>query len=129
MTVYAADRAAFLQASKTLKIENDYAPVVSLSLEPDLTGIVRGSVLDDAEPGKPLPGAHVHIIGYESEAVVTGDTGDFTLKAHAAEGQQVKLAAACDGYDPFLDWRQANSMPTEIHLVRSKTRRFPSVSH
>jgi hypothetical protein len=129
LTVYAADRAAFLQASKTLKLENDYAPVVSLSLEPDLSATIHGSVLDDAESGKPVAGAHVHIVGYETEAVVTGDTGDFTLKAHAADGQQVKLAAACEGYDPFLDWRQAGSMPAEIHLGRSKSRRPPLVSH
>jgi hypothetical protein len=129
LTVYAADRSAFLRGSETLKLENDYAPAVSLSLEPDLSATINGSVLDDAEPGKPVAGAHIHIVGHESEGVVTTSTGDFTLKAHAADGQQVKLAVACEGYEPFFDWRQAGSMPTEIRLVRDKGRRSHSVSH
>lgn len=77
LTVYAADRTAFLRASETLKLANDYAPVINLSLEPDLSATIHGSVLDIAGPGKPLAGAHVHILGYEREAVVTSDTGDF----------------------------------------------------
>jgi hypothetical protein len=99
LTIYVADHTAFLQASKTLKLENDYAPVVSLSLEPDASAMIRGSVLDDAEPGKPVAGAHIHIVGYESETVVTRDTGDFTRR-HPAEAEfraGARLAWACTG--------------------------------
>jgi hypothetical protein len=129
VTVYAVDNTAFLQANQSLKLDRDYAPAVSLTLEPDTSAMIRGSVLDNGEPGSPVAGAHIHVVGYEGETVVTGDSGDFILKAHAADGQQVKIAAACVGYDPFLDWRQAGSMPTEIHLTRDRNRRPVRISH
>ncbi len=117
LTVFATDRTAFLQASQSIHLGGDYAPAVELPLQPDASAILHGSVIDDSSHA-PIAGALVHVVGYDNESVVTGRTGDFTLKTHAAEGQQVKIAAVCEGYQPFLDWSMASSLPAEIRLVR-----------
>jgi hypothetical protein len=81
---------SFLQGSSTLRIEKDYFPQVTIQLEPLPSVDVRGMVEDG--DGHPIEGARVWVLGYD-QVVTTGETGSFSLPAHAADGQQIALVA------------------------------------
>ena len=95
LTIYATVRAAFLVGQSQVLLAVDHHPSVTVKLIRDQTATIRGIVSDSQ--GRSLSGVRVHIVGYASEAVITGEDGNFVLAAHAAEGQQVELHAEKSG--------------------------------
>jgi hypothetical protein len=77
---------------------------------------VRGIVAD--ESGKGIAGALVSVVGYQNEAVKTTEGGNFTLPAHAADGQQVLLHAEKEGHEAANQWHPAGDFPATITLKR-----------
>ena len=61
-------------------------------------------------------GATVSVIGYDSEAQVTKASGNFSLPAHATDGQQVQLHAEKAGYHAANSWCPAGDTPCTILL-------------
>lgn len=87
---YASVKSSFLSGNSTLVLANDYFPMVTIQLNSDASASLRGVVVD--EHGAAVARAEVSIVGY-SDVVVTNETGNFLLPAHAAEGQIVQVRA------------------------------------
>ena len=96
LTIYASKDIAFLTGQTNLTLGNDSNPTVTINLKRDNTAKVKGQVVDSRNLA--VVGARVFVIGYESEAVVTKDGGNFDLPAHAAVGQKVTVHAEKKGY-------------------------------
>jgi hypothetical protein len=117
MQMYASIPAAFLTGRAELELKDDYSPVVTIPLGKDTSAMVRGIVVD--ESNNPLDGAHVVVVGYDSEGVITKPGGNFSLAAHKADGQQVQIFAFKDGYAAGPpEWHQAGDHPVTIVLHR-----------
>ncbi len=116
LTVYATVAAAFLAGRREVDLAGDRNPAVILQLAKDAAATVRGIVVDGQ--GKAVAGARVSVIGYETEAVVTGTGGNFVLAAHAASGQQVQLHVEKPGYAAVNQWHPAGDEPVTLVLER-----------
>jgi imidazolonepropionase-like amidohydrolase len=64
--------------------------VITVNLKRDDSATVRGQVIDAGKRGVVVVRVFV---GYESEAIITKDGGNFELPAHAAAGQTTLFAA------------------------------------
>lgn len=115
LTLYASVRSAFLSGGQEVEL-SDRNLSVAIQLAKDTTATIRGIVVD--ESGKAIAGARVSVIGYESEAVLTAEGGNFSLPAHAADGQQVQLHAEKGGYQAANEWHPAGDHPVTIVLER-----------
>ncbi|MEK7409033.1 MAG: carboxypeptidase-like regulatory domain-containing protein [Acidobacteriota bacterium] len=115
LTLYASVPSAFLAGRRDLQLE-DRNPSIVIQLAKDTTAKIRGIVVDQS--GKAIVGARVSVIGYESEVVLTAEGGNFSLAAHAADGQQVQLHAEKAGHRPANEWRPAGDHPITIVLQR-----------
>jgi hypothetical protein len=87
-----------------------------MSLKRDDSARVRGRVIDAGNRG--VAGVHVFVVGYESEAIITKEGGNFELPAHAATGQTTLLAAEKNGYRPLRQYYPAVDKPAELTLER-----------
>jgi len=114
LTIYAEVPSAFLSAKTVIQLANDYSPAAQVRLEHDTSAHIRGSVVDDK--GNPVPGVQVTVAGYETEAVFTGDLGQFDLAAHASEGQEVELLIFKKGLGGGSQWAMAGNQPATITL-------------
>jgi len=90
VTFYASVKGAFLSGNSTLVLEKDYFPTVQIQLGRDTSAKLWGTVVDDSR--RSVAGAQVSIAGY-SDIAVTDVMGNFTLPAHAADGQIVVVRA------------------------------------
>jgi hypothetical protein len=108
---------AFLSGTVDVDLADDLYVAVQLRLEHDRSARIRGQVVD--RKGIPVLGAQVSIVGYGSEAVTTGTLGQFDLPAHAADGEQVQIAAFKKGMAATSEWEQAGQQPATIVLSRN----------
>jgi hypothetical protein len=88
LTLFASVDDAFLSGSSTLQLAADYYPSTTIQLSADISAIIRGTVID--EGNRLVAGATVSVEGYSDE-VATDRMGNFSLPAHAAQGQIVQL--------------------------------------
>jgi len=114
--VYATREGAFLTGRVEVTLSNDYNPSVSIKLSRVDSAIVRGQIVDGKNHA--IAGARVFVVGYESEMFITKDGGNFTLPAHAAVDEQVKLYAEKSGYRPTTQWHPAGDHPAVVVLER-----------
>jgi hypothetical protein len=68
--------------------------------------------------GRAVAGARVSVAGYEAEAVITKEGGNFELPAHAAVKQQVRLHAEKRGAGVADLHIQAGGEPAILQLKR-----------
>jgi hypothetical protein len=94
VTFSAAVKDEFLKGNSTLILSNDYYPTVTITLVPDTSAKVRGVVVDDKTTA--VFGATVSVAGYP-DVVLTDKQGNFSLPAHAGNGQVVEIRAEKDG--------------------------------
>ena len=90
VTIYASIDSEFLTGSATTKLDDSYYPVVTIYLAADASAKLQGTVVDRHR--RAVAGARVSIVG-RNEAVTTNEIGAFSLDAHAAVGQVVRLRA------------------------------------
>jgi hypothetical protein len=102
VTFYASKDDAFQKGQTPLVLGDDHNLTVMVTLANDRAAKVIGSV-----------------IGYDSEAQVTKTSGNFSLPAHATDGQQVQLHAEKTGYHAANSWCPAGDTPCTILLQRN----------
>jgi hypothetical protein len=117
ITIYAKIENSSLQGKANLRLETDRNPSIVVSLEPDESAIVRGTVEDDS--GHALRGVDVSVVGYGNEHVTTSESGSFILRAHAADGHTVRLHAEAPDYQP-LDQDQPAGTTSAILVLHGK---------
>ena len=93
VVLFASVESAFLTGNSTVVLSQDYYPTTTIQLTSDTSARVRGVVVD--EHRRSVAGAHVSITGYP-DSTVTDQMGNFTLAAHAADGQIVQVRAQKD---------------------------------
>lgn len=90
LKLFASKKSAFLTGSSTLVLDKDYFPALEIQLSQDTAAIIRGDVVDERR--KSVAGARVSISG-SADFATTDQMGNFSLPAHAADGQVVRLRA------------------------------------
>jgi hypothetical protein len=116
VTFYASKDAAFQKGQTPLVLGDDHNPNVTVPLANSRTAKIIGIIEDDKQNA--ITGATVSVIGYDSEAQVTKTSGNFSLPAHATDGQQVQLHAEKTGYHAANSWCPAGDTPCTILLQR-----------
>src|SRR5262249_48484706 len=116
LTLYASIREQFLQGSRRLNLAADHNPAVEITLAKAATTTVRGLVTDAVS--RSISGAWVSVVGYDAEGSLTGPSGSFTLPAHCAAGEQVRLHVEKLGYRPVDQLHPAGDAPVTIVLDR-----------
>ena len=106
--------AASLTGSTTVPLDSAEVSATVLLTRRDVD--VSGRVQDEAE--RPLPGTTVAVVGHEAERVVTDRFGAFSLPAHTAHLQAVRVRAWRDGYEAREEWVYAGGLPAVIVLSR-----------
>jgi hypothetical protein len=115
LSIHASKKSAFLTGRTDLTLADDFNPAVIVDLRRD-EAKVRGQVIDAGKRG--VAGVRVFVAGYESEAIITKDGGNFELPAHAVAGQQTLLYAEKTGYRPARQYHPAGDVPAELILER-----------
>jgi len=118
LTIYASKKTAFLSGKQELKLGEDFNPAVTVQLQKETSTYIRGIVTD--ESGRSVAGARVSVIGHEGGSVVTQETGNFLLPAHAAEGQQIQLRVEKKLYEVVTQWHPAGSEPATVVIEKKK---------
>jgi hypothetical protein len=117
LTIYASRESAFLKAKPiTLTLSNDFNPTTTSQLEHDTSAKVRGQVVD--KKNHAVTGARVFVIGYETEAIITKEGGNFELPAHAAVDEKVTVHAEKTGYRGARRLHPAGDAPLIITLEK-----------
>jgi hypothetical protein len=116
LTIFALQKRDHLIGAHELQLSADYNPAVVIQLERDTSAKVRGQVVDSR--GRAVAGARVSVAGYEAEAVITKEGGNFEFPAHATVGQQVRLHAEKRGYGVADLHRPAGDEPAMLQLNR-----------
>lgn len=116
LSVFALKESAFLIGKADFSLGNDSNPAIVINLKRDDSARVRGQVVD--KKNRAISGARVFVVGYEAEAIVTKDGGNFELPAHAALNQQVLLHAEKSGYPAAKLWHPAGDTPAVLPLER-----------
>jgi hypothetical protein len=118
--VYATIADAFLTGHTDIELNGDYSPVTTIQLSKNTSARIMGMIVD--EDNNPLEGAHVGVVGYDSEGVTTKLGGNFSLFAHKADGQQVRLFAFKPGYmSGPPEWHMAGDHPVIIVLNQQRS--------
>ncbi|MFZ0479344.1 MAG: hypothetical protein WAL71_09355 [Terriglobales bacterium] len=84
----------FLKGNSMFILAGDYYPTVTIPLVADTSAKVRGVVVDEGMAA--VFGAAVSVAGYP-DVVLTDKHGNFSLPAHAGNGQLVEVRAEKDG--------------------------------
>lgn len=116
LTFYAEVPGTFQRGSTELVLADDYNLTVTIKLTIDTSGTLRGNVVDEHKHA--ISGASVNVVGYEKEAVVTGNSGNFELPAHAAIGQQVQLHVEHNEFEPLDQGHPVSQTPATIVLIK-----------
>lgn len=116
LTIYASVESAFLAGKSEVQLGEDRNPIVSIRLRADTSASVRGIIIDAA--GNGVSGARVMVAGYDSEAVFTGTGGSFSLPAHAANRQIVRVHAQKNGYAAANEDCPAGDSPVTIVMTK-----------
>jgi len=115
-TIYASIESAFLMGKSEVHLGTDLNPTVTIHLRADTGASLRGIVVDDS--GNGVSGARVVVVGYEKEGIVTGVDGSFSLPAHAASGQMVRVHVQMNGYGAANQDCPAGDSPTTIVVTK-----------
>jgi amino acid transporter len=116
LSFFASKESAFLTGRTDLTLRDDYNPAVTVSLRHNDAAKVRGQVVDGTNHA--IVGARVFVVGYESEALITKEGGNFELPAHAALNQQILLHAEKSGYPAVKLWHPAGDAPAVLSLKK-----------
>jgi hypothetical protein len=116
LTIYATVESAFWSGKTDVQLTSEFNPNITVQLAAGVNAQVRGIVQDQA--GRALAGATVSVVGYGSEAFTTKSDGNFTLPAHAADGQQVQLHAEKPGYEAANLDHPAGRLPATLVLEK-----------
>jgi hypothetical protein len=116
LTVYAIVENAFWSGKSEVQLAGEYNPNITIQLTAGENAQVRGIVQDQVQHA--LEGAMVSVVGYGPEAVTTKADGNFTLPAHAADGQQVELHAEKPGYQAVNQDHPAGRHPATLMLEK-----------
>jgi hypothetical protein len=103
----------FLHGHAQLRLANDLRPGLRVELQKELAR-VAGLVVDEAD--RPVEGARVFVVGRPGAAYWTGGDGQFSLAAHAAEGETVHLRADKPGYRPAEEYPYGGERSVRITL-------------
>lgn len=114
LEIFASQEDSSLIGKSELQLDRDYNPAVTIQLTRNEYK-VRGQVVDRNE--RAIAGARVFVVGYETEAVITKEGGNFELPAHAAVNQSVLLYAEKDGL-AIKQVHQAGDYPAILKLTR-----------
>jgi hypothetical protein len=115
VVVRAERPSAYERARDSLTLGADANPTLTLRLRADRSASVHGAVVDDARG--PVAGARVWVEGHEGEAVLTDASGRFTLPAHAADEQPVRVRAVKHGVGVADLHPRAGRHPVELPLL------------
>lgn len=96
LTIFATKESAFLKGEAPLTLDKEVNPALTINLKRDVSAKVRGQIVDSKNRG--IAGVKVFVVGYDIEAVMTKEGGNFELPAHAAIDQQVLVHAEKTGY-------------------------------
>jgi hypothetical protein len=116
LTIFARQENATWRGSHEMQLNNDYNPAVVVQLERDTSAKIRGRVVDSR--GRAVAGARVSVVGYEADAVITKEGGNFELPAHAAVDQEIRLHAEKPGYGVADLYQTASDSPVTLRLQR-----------
>jgi len=100
LIIFAQNKRTSALGRRELILGKDLQPTVEINLPENLSAMVHGRVLD--EGGKALSGVKVSVAGFDHESVTTDAGGTFTVPAHSAPGQMVRLRAEKQGF-PVLE--------------------------
>jgi len=84
----------FLSGASTLTLADDYYPTVTIPLVAETSAKIKGVVVDERMVA--VPGATVSVAGHP-ETTITDSKGNFSLPAHAGNGQIVEVHAEKNG--------------------------------
>jgi hypothetical protein len=118
LTIYASIDSAFLTGKSDVQLGEDRNPTVTIHLRADTGANLRGIIVDGS--GNGVSGARVVVVGYDSEAVVTGAGGSFSLPAHAANGQIVRVHVQKNGYAAANEDCPAGDSPATIVMTKKR---------
>jgi hypothetical protein len=118
LTIYASVESAFLTGKAEMQLGEDRNPTVTIVLRADTSANVRGIIVDGS--GNGVFAARVLVVGYENEAVVTGTGGSFSLPAHAASGQMVRIHVQKNGYAAANEDCPAGDSPATIVMNKAR---------
>jgi hypothetical protein len=116
LSVFALRESDYLTGQADLVLNNDYNPVVTIKLKPDMSAKVRGLVIDGKNHA--IVGVRVFVVGYEDDFVLTKEGGNFELPAHAAVSQMVNLHAEKSGYQAVTQEHPAGNHPATLVLEK-----------
>lgn len=116
VTFYGAVDSAFLTGQCEWTLADDFSPAVTIPLANARSAMVRGIVEDYGQLA--ISGVRVSVIGFPTEAQMTEASGNFSLPAHAAEGQQVQLHAEKPGYLGTSPWCAAGDAQCIVLLEK-----------
>jgi hypothetical protein len=117
LTIFASqENAHYWRGGHELQLNNDYNPAIVIQLELDTSAKVRGQVVDSH--GRAVIGARVSVVGYEADAVITKEGGNFELPAHAAAGQVIRLHAEKRGYGVADLYQRVSGDPVPLKLMK-----------
>lgn len=116
LSIFAAKESAFLKGEESLTLGKDMNPAITVRLQRDTSAKVRGQIIDERNRG--VTGARVFVVGYEAEAVITKEGGNFELPAHAAIDQMVMIHAEKTGFRGAALWHPAGDAPLIMRLER-----------
>jgi Carboxypeptidase regulatory-like domain len=111
---FASEASAFLTGRATLILAQDYYPTTTIQLIAETSAMIRGVVVDERR--RPVDGATVSVAGYK-DVTVTDKMGNFTLPAHAADGQIVEVRAQKDELVGSISV-PAGNVPVEVMVKR-----------
>ncbi len=113
LTIYAAHRPAFLKGSLEIKLGQERMVTAKIQLVRDTSAYITGIVV--APGGTPLADAVVAVVG-SSETAHTNPEGRFSLPAHVAAGQEVRLRIKKPGYRSKEEYYPARDIPIPVIL-------------
>lgn len=119
IVLFLSKESAFLEGRAEITLGEDLRPRLEVPLTKTLEE-VRGRVLD--EQGQVIVGARVNVVGFEEEEVPTSTAGAFTLPAHKARGERVRLRVTYAGFAPKEQYHRAGTIPATIILFRENGR-------
>jgi len=118
VTIYAQRDSC--RGNTSLHLKDDFNPACTIKLICDTGAEVRGIVEDDS--GTAVEGVQVSVVGYGQEAVTTTSAGSFTLPAHAAQGESVRLHAQKLGYTSTNQDHPAGGLPATLIINHQNAR-------
>lgn len=117
LTVYAAQQYNHLEGQTDIAVGNEHLVTASIKFERDMSAKVSGTVFDASRV--PIAGATVSIVGV-ADTVSTNNQGYFSLAAHAAIGEPVRLYISKVGYQSVEQYHPAGEEPAYIILERAR---------